>query len=85
MPVVVAINVVALGVTYFKTVNANFLKEGLCNLIFNIYFIRFFIFLSPNPKQTSSQINMMNIWSYLFDNTNCNSWNGIQSHGTMNE
>ncbi len=69
MPVVIAITVVLLAITYFKTVNANFLKEGI--LIGISWFlvcisIDFLLFLSPSPMQMSFTNYIMDIgFTYL--------------------
>ena len=79
MPVVITITVVFLGITYFKSVFANYLKEGLLIGVSKFVIcisIDLLLFISPSPMQMSIQI-IDGYRFYLSDNTNCNKWNGI--------
>lgn len=83
MPVVIAITAVFLGITYFKSVFANYLNEGL--LIGGSWFvicisIDSLLFLSPSPMQMSITKLFDGYRFYLSDNTNYNNWNGIPTH-----
>ena len=86
--VVVAITVVLLGITYFKTVIANFLKEGL--LIEVCWFLicilmDFLLFLSPSPMQMSITNYTMDIGlTYLIIPT-VTVGNGLHTHEILDK
>lgn len=88
MPVVVAITVVLLGITYFKTGIANFLKEGLLiedMLVFNMYFNGFFAFPITSPMQMSITNYTMDIGlTYLIIPT-VTVGNGLHTHEILDK